>query len=109
MGNEILDDYGAFAQSEEKRVKLEECNELGRKWLRKRDVVRLGELKLHPHALNGMVVYWIEGGEGDDTSDKMGGERKIVQPDDGTKGTGIETRSDDVAETGVKLGPKRED
>ncbi|KAJ4338832.1 hypothetical protein N0V95_007958 [Ascochyta clinopodiicola] len=38
VGNEILDDYGAFAQSEEKREKQEECNELGRKWLVKRDM-----------------------------------------------------------------------
>ncbi|KAF3053038.1 hypothetical protein E8E11_011438 [Didymella keratinophila] len=59
VGNEILDDYGAYAQSEEKQEKLEECNSLGQLWLAKRDVVKLREFEMHPHALNGMVVYWI--------------------------------------------------
>lgn len=63
VGNEVLDDYGAFAQSEEKRQKLDECNELGREWLKKRSVVKLDEFEMHPHALNGMVVYWVEGSE----------------------------------------------
>ncbi|KAF1931596.1 uncharacterized protein M421DRAFT_417359 [Didymella exigua CBS 183.55] len=60
VGNEILDDYGAFARNEEKREKLEECNKLGKKWLEKRHGVRLREFEMHPHALNGMIVYWIE-------------------------------------------------
>ena len=60
VGNEILDDYGAFAQSDEKRAKLEGCNELGKRWLERRDMVKLAEFEMHPHALNGMVVYWIE-------------------------------------------------
>ena len=59
VGNEILDDYTAFAQSDEKRAKLEECNGLGREWVGKRDVAKVGEFEMHPHALNGMVVYWV--------------------------------------------------
>jgi hypothetical protein len=60
VGNEILDDYGAFAQSQEKREKLEECNKMGRNWLEKRSMVKLREFEMHPHALNGMVVYWVD-------------------------------------------------
>lgn len=63
VGNEILDDYGAFAQTEEKREKLEECDEFGKKWLAKRSTVRLREFEMHPHALNGMVVYWLDNHE----------------------------------------------
>ena len=59
VGNEILDDYTAFAQSDEKRAKLEECNGLGREWVVKRDVAKVDEFEMHPHALNGMVVYWV--------------------------------------------------
>lgn len=66
VGNEILSDYGPFAQSEEKKEKLEECNVLGRKWLAKRDMVKLGDFEMHPHALNGMVVYWADVKENDD-------------------------------------------
>lgn len=63
VGNEILDDYGAYAQSEEKREKLEECNRLGQRWLERRDMVKLREFEMHPHALNGMVVYRINAGD----------------------------------------------
>lgn len=58
VGNEILDDYGAFAQTEEKRAKLEECNESGSRWMVQREMTKMGDFELHPHALNGMVVYW---------------------------------------------------
>lgn len=57
VGNEILDDYTAFAQSEEKRAKLEECNVLGKAFLEKREVRKVKEFEGHAHALNGMVVY----------------------------------------------------
>jgi hypothetical protein len=70
VGNEILDHYGAFAQSEEKREKLEECNELGGKWLRNRDIAKLSEFEMHPHALNGMVVYWVNGDEKDEVDSR---------------------------------------
>jgi hypothetical protein len=76
VGNEILDDYGAFAQSEEKRVKLEECNESGRNWLGKRGTAKLREFEMHPHALNGMVVYWVERGEEDATEDEGSGQQE---------------------------------
>lgn len=59
VGNEILNDYGAYAQSDDKKAKLEECNDLGGKWIEKRDVAKMGDFELHPHALNGMVVYWL--------------------------------------------------
>lgn len=61
VGNEILDDYGIFAQSREKKERLEECNEIGNKWLEGRRMVRLKEFEKHANALNGMVVYWREG------------------------------------------------
>lgn len=57
VGNEILDDYTAFAGSEEKREKLTECNELGRAFLKDTDCVRLKDFDKHANALNGMVVY----------------------------------------------------
>lgn len=60
VGNEVLEDYGAYAQSEEKREKLEDCNRVGQRWLRRREMVQLQEFQMHPHALNGMVVYWIK-------------------------------------------------
>ena len=66
VGNEILDGYGAFAHNEEKRAKLAECDELGRRWLEKRNVVKMKEFELHPHALNGMMIYCVQdGGEAD--------------------------------------------
>lgn len=57
VGNEILDDYTVYAQTEGKKEKLEECNRLGQAFLQHRDMVKLGEFSLHAHALNGMVVY----------------------------------------------------
>lgn len=60
VGNEILDDYGMYAQSSEKKERLDECNEVGRKWLAGRRVVKLTEFEKHGNALNGMVVYWRE-------------------------------------------------
>lgn len=65
VGNEILDDYGAFARNEEKKDKLEESNVLGTKWLEKRDMSKLPEFEMHPHALNGMVLYCVEEKESD--------------------------------------------
>ncbi|KAH9881105.1 hypothetical protein J1614_001599 [Plenodomus biglobosus] len=58
VGNEILDDYTAYAQTEDKRKKLDECNKLGQRFLESRNMVKLKEFDLHAHALNGMVVYW---------------------------------------------------
>lgn len=57
VGNEILDDYSTYAQTEEKRAKLEECNALGKTFLENREMRKLKEFEGHAHALNGMVVY----------------------------------------------------
>lgn len=65
IGNEILDDYSMYAQSEEKKEKLQECNEVGKKWLVGRQVVKLCEFEKHGNALNGMVVYLRVTGDDD--------------------------------------------
>ncbi|KAF1840146.1 uncharacterized protein K460DRAFT_203924 [Cucurbitaria berberidis CBS 394.84] len=57
VGNEILDDYTPYGQSQGKRERLDECNELGKLFLVDREMVKLGEFSLHANALNGMVVY----------------------------------------------------
>jgi hypothetical protein len=58
VGNEILDDYSVYAQTKEKKERLEECNEVGKKWIIGREKVALKEFEKHGNALNGMVVYW---------------------------------------------------
>jgi len=58
VGNEILDDYGAYARSGEKKEKLAECNELGKLFLDGRESVKAKDFQLHAHALNGMNIYW---------------------------------------------------
>lgn len=57
VGNEILDDYSVYAQTKEKKERLEECNEVGKKWIGGREKVALREFEKHGNALNGMVVY----------------------------------------------------
>jgi hypothetical protein len=57
VGNEILDDYSSYANSDEKRVKVEECNDLGKTFLHGRDMVKLKDFEHHAHAFNGMVIY----------------------------------------------------
>lgn len=57
IGNEILDDYTTYAQTEDKKKRLEECNKLGRSFLTGVDTVKLLDFDLHPHALNGMLIY----------------------------------------------------
>ncbi|KAH7392346.1 hypothetical protein DE146DRAFT_137202 [Phaeosphaeria sp. MPI-PUGE-AT-0046c] len=57
VGNEILDDYTTYAQTEEKRGKLEECNALGKTFLENMEMRKLKDFEGHPHAFNGMVVY----------------------------------------------------
>jgi len=58
VGNEILDDYGVYAQTEDKKEKLGVCNELGKRFLEGRESVKVREFEGHAHALNGMSVYW---------------------------------------------------
>lgn len=96
VGNEILDDYGAFAQSEDKKVKLEECNALGRNWLEKRNMTKLGEFEMHPHALNGMVLYMRDGNEEAEAEAKLDRENKSRDED-----TNVQTgaRGNDEAES----------
>jgi hypothetical protein len=78
VGNEILDDYSPYAQTTEKKEKLEECNAIGKTWLEGRGMVKLGEFEMHANALNGMVMYWKkaekEGAEGQSTK-RMGEQR----------------------------------
>ena len=57
VGNEILDDYSVYAQTKEKKERLEECNEVGKRWIKGREKVALREFEKHGNALNGMVVY----------------------------------------------------
>ncbi|KAF9696557.1 hypothetical protein EKO04_005453 [Ascochyta lentis] len=103
VGNEILDDYGAFAQSEEKREKLEECNELGEKWLAKRDMVRLRDFEMHPHALNGMVVYRVKNGEENEVDSKEVAQEKANKREAKNEGKDhveeAENRSDQETDT----------
>ncbi|RMZ66374.1 Sensitivity To Red Light Reduced-like SRR1 [Pyrenophora seminiperda CCB06] len=66
VGNEILSDYSVFAQTKEKREMLGVCNEVGRRWLEGRRVVRLREFERHGNALGGLVVYLREGGVGEE-------------------------------------------
>jgi len=63
VGNEILDDYSVYAQTKEKKERLEECNEVGKKWIKGREKVALREFEKHGNALNGMVVYMRKGDE----------------------------------------------
>jgi hypothetical protein len=80
IGNEILDDYGPYAQTSEKKERLGECNEIGRKWLEGREMVRLGEFEMHANALNGMVVYWkVKGEEEGDNGGKVVEEKEEVE------------------------------
>ena len=65
VGNEILDDYSAYAHGKEKREKLEECNVLGEAFLKAREGTKLVSLETHAHALEGMVVYWRKEREGE--------------------------------------------
>lgn len=57
VGNEVLGDYAAYAQGEDKKEKLGECNELGEKFLKGREMVKVKGFECHAHALNGMVIY----------------------------------------------------
>jgi hypothetical protein len=58
IGNDMLDDYSLYANTEKKKQILEECNELGKNFLEKRSGFKVPEFGLHAHALNGLMVYW---------------------------------------------------
>ena len=78
VGNEILDDYSVYAQTKEKKERLEECNEVGKEWTKGREKVALREFEKHGNALNGMVVYLRkcdeDAEEEEDTEAKLGEE-----------------------------------
>jgi len=78
VGNEILDDYSVYAQTKEKKERLEECNEVGKRWVKGREKVALREFEKHGNALNGMVVYLRncdeDAEEEEDTEAKLGEE-----------------------------------
>jgi hypothetical protein len=57
IGNEVLDDYSSYANFDEKKGKVDECNDLGKTFLHGRDIVKLKDFEHHAHAFNGMVVY----------------------------------------------------
>lgn len=67
VGNEILDDYTVYAQTEEKREKLRECNACGKEFLEHRDMTKLVDFSEHAHALNGMVIYTRTAKDDDDS------------------------------------------
>jgi hypothetical protein len=58
VGNDILDDYTAFAQTDDKKEKLEHCNALGKTFLHSRHSTNVAAFEHHAHALNGMVIYF---------------------------------------------------
>ncbi|KAF2646318.1 hypothetical protein P280DRAFT_475225 [Massarina eburnea CBS 473.64] len=60
IGNEILDNYRAFANIQEKKEVLAECNQLGKGFADGRERRRIPEFELHGNALNGLMVYWRE-------------------------------------------------
>lgn len=99
VGNEILDDYGMYAQTSEKRERLEECNEVGRRWGEGREMVRLVEFEKHGNALNGMVVYWRVGGAEKEEGRKEIGEDREKEEEkksvDETEKKDEETESDE--------------
>ena len=81
VGNEILDDYTPYGQSQDKKARLEECNELGKAFLVERNMVKLMEFELHAaNALNGMVVYWRQK---DDLEEKKGSVNVEEQEEEG--------------------------
>ena len=88
VGNEILDDYTVFAQTEDKKAKLEQCNDMGRNWIEKREMVKLRDFEMHPHALNGMVVYWLPEVDADDNTPKD--EKKVAENGE-VRGAGTES------------------
>ncbi|KAF2114205.1 hypothetical protein BDV96DRAFT_495251 [Lophiotrema nucula] len=55
IGNEILDDYGPYARTEEKERRRKECEAIAQGFLKGRQSMKVPEFSLHAHALNGLV------------------------------------------------------
>ncbi|KAI4664138.1 uncharacterized protein J4E79_003639 [Alternaria viburni] len=89
VGNEILDDYSVYAQTKEKKERLEECNEVGKKWIKGREKVVLREFEKHGNALNGMVVYLKKSDE--DAEEEGSTEAKSREENDKEATPGQET------------------
>ncbi|KAL6150320.1 hypothetical protein ACJBU6_10617 [Exserohilum turcicum] len=100
VGNEILDDYAMYAQTRAKRERLDECNEVGRRWAVAREMLRLKEFEKHANALNGMVVYWRVGvSEGRGVGEKEeedrkdnGGDRDLGEKEKRDESRGVEKK-----------------
>ncbi|KAF2439101.1 hypothetical protein P171DRAFT_131722 [Karstenula rhodostoma CBS 690.94] len=60
IGNEILGSYGTYANTEDKKYVLEECNGLGKKFAKGRERRRVPEFEEHGNALEGLMIYWRE-------------------------------------------------
>ncbi|KAF2124299.1 hypothetical protein P153DRAFT_390849 [Dothidotthia symphoricarpi CBS 119687] len=67
VGNEIQDDYTAVTQGKKGSLeKLDESNEVGKKFLQEREMARLEEFDMHLNALSGLCIYWNKEGEEED-------------------------------------------
>ncbi|CAI6341144.1 unnamed protein product [Periconia digitata] len=66
VGNEVLRDYAAFANTRGKKDVLTECNRLGKGFLEGREKRKVPGFDLHGGALEGLVVYWKEEGDSDE-------------------------------------------
>ncbi|KAF1957962.1 hypothetical protein CC80DRAFT_410048 [Byssothecium circinans] len=60
IGNDVLDNYRTFANTQEKKLVLPECNLLGKKFADARERRRVPDFDLHSNALNGLMIYWKE-------------------------------------------------
>lgn len=60
IGNEILGSYGTYANTQEKKDVLEECNELGKQFAEERERRKVPDFEEHGNALEGLMIYWRE-------------------------------------------------
>lgn len=57
LGNEILDDYTTYAQTEEKKAKVAECNDFGKAFLSRRESIKLRDFEAG-NGFEGMYIYF---------------------------------------------------
>ncbi|KAF9736514.1 hypothetical protein PMIN04_006242 [Paraphaeosphaeria minitans] len=60
IGNEILGGYGTYANTQEKKDVLKDCNELGKIFARGKERRKVPEFEEHGNALEGLMIYWKE-------------------------------------------------